>query len=90
MGEMVSLIYVSMALMSRASMHQRGQLFGYSDMVRMAVITSQENISEFQYLFQQTGESPHQSSDKVMAHVHSRNLKYGGYFAFSPLDKNLY
>ena len=87
---MVALIYISLALISRASLVQRGQFYGYSDMGRSAGVMAFENVSEFDHLFQQAGVGPHNSGDKIFSHVHSRNMKYGGYFAFSPLDKNMY
>lgn len=90
MGQMATLLYTSLALCARATMHQRGQLFGYSDMCRSAIISVLENIAEFEHLYQQAAIGPHESGDKIFNHIHSRNMKFGGYFAFSPLDKNLY
>ena len=90
MGQMVTLLYTSLALFARATMHQRGQLFGYSDMCRSAIISVSEHMAEFEHLYQMTAIGPHESGDKIFDHIHSRNMKFGGYFAFSPLDRNLY
>jgi len=91
LGNMASEIYKQISVISRASQKFQDKLEHCDvdiNIARGVIHESSQLIKLLQYQLHYSEMENHIDRNNEL--IHGRNKKYGGYFAFSPLDRVLY
>lgn len=86
-GQIAIEVFKMTSVMSRTSRSCSDKLAGCDVEFLVAKNIMFDSWMNVKKLVWETEFSPYVTNDMRNQKIHSRNLKYGGYFAFSPLDR---
>ena len=89
-SEIATQLMLQIAILARGNRVQDLKLEGVLNQSIISRKFCLDSIEVVKQISRQIIDSPYANHDQKRNKIHKRNLKYGGYFAFSPLDKVLY
>lgn len=86
-GQVAIEIYMMGSVLSRASRAVTEDLYDCEAEHHAVKTIVEESLQRVKDLVYEIERSPYYTNDIYSERIHDKNMKYGGYFAFSPLDK---